>query len=107
MGDVAFTIMTAQGRIVEVSKYMLENKHLVRLGVAHDEVVDACCAMMLKHLSDYVAKASTKVLVLPIEISTSVEMQSRDRHRAPTNTVVCRGSRPGAWKHVASKSTTW
>jgi len=69
MGDVAFTIMTAQGRIVEVSKYMLENKHLVRLGMAHDEVVDALCAMMLKHLSDYVAKASTKVLVLHIEIS--------------------------------------
>ena len=51
--EVAFAIVSAQGRRLEVRKHMLEDKYLMRGGMAHDEVVDALCAMTLKHFSDF------------------------------------------------------
>lgn len=106
MSDVAFATTFAQGRAVTVRKHMLEDKHLVRGGMVVDEVVDALCVMTLDHFSDQLAKAGIKVLLMPIEISNSVEIKSRDTPLVPTNAVVfCRASLPCAWKHVASKGT--
>ena len=50
--EVAFAIVSAQGRRLEVRKHMLEDKYLMRGGMARDEV-DALCAMTLEHFSDF------------------------------------------------------